>query len=151
MSLPNVLIGAILLVIVTLFGIKDRIEHRPREAAHPPTAAALAFQREQDAVAALRRQAEAVAAIQSPTETEDILPAGAGRTETFAFCTPCHSTAIVRRSGFPRAQWDDLMDWMVERHRMNPLEDDTRRLIVDYLAQHFGPRESPRGRNPFLN
>jgi hypothetical protein len=44
------------------------------------------------------------------------------------------------------------MDWMVEKQGMNPLEPDERKVIVDYLAQHFGPRQAPsRGRNPFLN
>ncbi len=43
------------------------------------------------------------------------------------------------------------MDWMVERHGMNPLEAEERRVIVDYLARHFGPAQAQRARNPFLN
>jgi hypothetical protein len=85
-------------------------------------------------------------------EEPSVLPAGDGQEEVFYACTACHSTAIIRRSAFPRQQWDGLMDWMVEKHGMNPLEGDERKLIVDYLAQHFGPRSAPaRGRNPFLN
>lgn len=85
-------------------------------------------------------------------EEPSVLPAGNGQEEVFYACTACHSTAIIRRSAFPRAQWDGLMDWMTEKHGMNPLEGDERKLIVDYLAQHFGPRTAPaRGRNPFLN
>jgi hypothetical protein len=85
-------------------------------------------------------------------EDPSALPAGDGQEEVFYTCTACHSTAIIRRSGFPRQQWDGLMDWMTEKHGMNPLEGDERKLIVDYLAQHFGPRSAPaRGRNPFLN
>lgn len=84
-------------------------------------------------------------------EDPSILPAGNGQEETFYACTACHSTAIVRRSAFTRDQWDGLMDWMVEKQGMNPLETAERRQIVDYLAQHFGPRPSPRGRNPFAN
>ena len=85
-------------------------------------------------------------------EDPSVLPAGAGQEEVFYSCTACHSTAIIRRSAFPRPQWDGLMDWMVEKHGMNPLEGAERVLIVDYLAQHFGPRTAPaRGRNPFLN
>jgi plasmid stabilization system protein ParE len=35
---------------------------------------------------------------------------------------------------------------------MTPLEGADRRLVVDYLARHFGPAQAPaRGRNPFLN
>jgi len=85
-------------------------------------------------------------------EDPSALPAGNGQEEVFYACTACHSTAIIRRSAFPRTQWDGLMDWMTEKHGMNPLEGEERKLIVDYLAQHFGPRTAPaRGRNPFLN
>ena len=85
-------------------------------------------------------------------EEPSVLPAGKGQEEVFYACTACHSTAIIRRSAFPREQWDGLMDWMVEVHGMNLLEGADRTLIVDYLAQHFGPRAAPaRGRNPFLN
>ena len=86
------------------------------------------------------------------TEDPSVLPAGPGQEETFYACTACHSTAIIRRSGFPRSQWDGLIDWMVEKQGMNPLGAEERKVIVDYLAQHFGPRQAPsRGRNPFLN
>lgn len=98
------------------------------------------------------RDADRAHAIQQPAEEETILPDGNGRTETFAYCTACHSTAIIRRSRFTRQQWDGLMDWMATTHGMNPLEGEFRDTIVDYLAQHFGPRQAPaRGRNPFLN
>ena len=94
---------------------------------------------------------------QSPDPTQvveepTVLPAGPGQEETFYACTACHSTAIIRRSGFPRPQWDGLMDWMVEKQGMTPLEGEERRVIVDYLAEHFGPRQpANRARNPFLN
>ena len=55
-------------------------------------------------------------------ETEDVLPAGEGRAETFGYCVACHSSAIIRRSGFSRERWDGLMDWMTEKHGMAPLE-----------------------------
>jgi cytochrome c5 len=98
------------------------------------------------------RDADRAHAIQAPAEEESILPDGEGRSETFAYCTVCHSTAIIRRSRFGRAQWDGLMDWMAEKHGMNPLEGEFRDTIVNYLAQHFGPAQVPaRGRNPFLN
>jgi hypothetical protein len=93
-----------------------------------------------------------VATAADPQEEPSVLPGGHGQEEVFYACTACHSTAIIRRSQFSRDQWDGLMDWMTERHGMSPLEGDDRKLIVDYLAQHFGPRQAPaRGRNPFLN
>jgi hypothetical protein len=88
---------------------------------------------------------------EAPPEEETILPEGEGRSETFGYCTACHNTALIRRSAFTRQQWDALMDWMSERHGMNPLEGEFRDTIVDYLARHFGPRQPARGRNPFLN
>jgi len=85
-------------------------------------------------------------------EDETILPEGEGRSETFGYCTACHSTALIRRSRFTRQQWDGLMDWMSERQGMTPLEGEFREIIVGYLATHFGPDQlPPRGRNPFLN
>ncbi|WP_421994354.1 hypothetical protein [Roseococcus sp.] len=84
-------------------------------------------------------------------EEPSVLPAGEAQEVTFYACTACHSTAIIRRSALTRAQWDGLMDWMVDKQGMNPLEPAERGQIVDYLAQHFGPRAPPRGRNPFLN
>jgi cytochrome c553 len=98
------------------------------------------------------RDADAAHAIQATPEEETVLPEGEGRSETFAYCTVCHNTALIRRSRFTRPQWDGLMDWMSERHGMNPLEGEFRDTIVDYLARHFGPAQAPaRGRNPFLN
>jgi hypothetical protein len=99
-----------------------------------------------------QRDADAAHAIQATPEKETILPDGEGRSETFAYCTVCHNTALIRRSRFTRQQWDGLMDWMAERHGMNPLEGNFRDTIVNYLATHFGPAQAPaRGRNPFQN
>jgi len=99
-----------------------------------------------------RRQAEAAAEIAARAEEETVLAEGEGRSETFAYCTACHNTALIRRSAFTRDRWDDLMDWMVEKHGMNPIDGEFRTTIVDYLAQHYGPRaRGPRGGNPFLD
>jgi hypothetical protein len=99
-----------------------------------------------------QRQAEAAAALAEQQEEETVLADGEGRSEVFGYCTACHNTALIRRSAFTRERWDELMDWMAEKHGMNPLEGDFRDSIVDYLARHYGPRaRGPRGGNPFLN
>ena len=99
-----------------------------------------------------QRQAEATAALAEQQEEETVLAEGEGRSEVFGYCTACHNTALIRRSAFTRERWDELMDWMTEKHGMNPLEGEFRDTIVDYLAQHYGPRaRGPRGGNPFLN
>ncbi len=99
-----------------------------------------------------QRQAEAAAALADRQEEETVLAEGEGRSEVFGYCTACHNTALIRRSAFTRDRWDELMDWMAEKHGMNPLEGEFRTIIVDYLGRHYGPRaRSPRGGNPFLN
>lgn len=101
---------------------------------------------------AARQQPEQPAPIEQITETPEALPEGHGREDTFYRCTACHSTAVIRRSRLSRDRWDELMDWMTERHGMPPLEGDERRVIVDYLAGVFPPQpERRRGAaNPFL-
>ncbi len=103
-------------------------------------------------------RALALLALPAPVQTraaevEDppVLPAGPGQEATFHGCVACHTTAPIRRSRLTRDQWEGLMDWMVERHGMDPLESDDRRVIVDYLARHFGPAQAQRARNPFLS
>jgi len=99
-----------------------------------------------------QRQAEAAAAMAEQQEEETVLADGEGRSEVFGYCTACHNTALIRRSAITRERWDELMDWMAEKHGMNPLEGEFRDSIVDYLARHYGPRaRGPRGGNPFLN
>lgn len=86
----------------------------------------------------------------APLQAQE-LPQGDGQEEVAALCTGCHDTSVIRRSRLDRARWDGLMDWMVERHGMPPLDAALRATVVDYLAQNFGPgRAMSRGRNPFL-
>lgn len=101
---------------------------------------------------ASRQRAEQTAAVEQMAETLEELPEGHGREDTYYRCTACHSTAVIRRSRLSRERWDELMDWMTERHGMPPLEGDERRLIVDYLAGAFPPQEQRRRGpvNPFL-
>ena len=85
-------------------------------------------------------------------ETPEALPPGEGREEVFHACTACHGTAVIRRSRLSREGWDELMDWMTEKHGMPRLEGEDRRVIVDYLARVFPPgtQQQRRGGNPFL-
>ena len=47
------------------------------------------------------------------------------------------------RSGYSRAAWDKLLDWMVEDQGMIPLEPHEREIILDYLTTHIGPDRPP--------
>ncbi|HEY8613768.1 MAG TPA: hypothetical protein VIL69_21105 [Roseomonas sp.] len=160
-------LGAICALGLLVLALDVPSSRRPAPpAANPPTPAAIATagadaraaatrveadRAAAERAAAARAEAERLATLQNPPETEDVLPAGHGREEVFAFCTACHSTAIIRRSGFSRARWDELMDWMTEKQGMAPLEGEMRTLVVNYLAQHYPPRRGPRNANPFLN
>jgi cytochrome c553 len=156
---PRLLAAGLVLVTVTLFAQKHGlIGKREPPAPPPPTPARLAFEAESRAAAAAaeaaRRQAEAAQSIAGAREEETVLAEGPGRSETFGYCTACHNTALIRRSAFDRDQWDELMDWMTEKHGMTPLEGALRETIVNYLAEHYGPRQrggGGRGGNPFLN
>jgi cytochrome c5 len=155
-TLEKGMMGATCALVLLVLAMDVPSARRPAPPApYPPTPAALATARADQAAAeraaAAKAEAERLAAVQNPGETEDILPAGHAREEVFARCTACHSTAIIRRSGFSRERWDELMDWMTEKQGMAPLEGDVRTRVVDYLAEHFPPRRSPRNANPFLN
>jgi hypothetical protein len=78
------------------------------------------------------------------------LPEGAGREETFYGCTSCHGVELIRRQSLNRDGWEDMITLMVARHGMPEPPTDERRLIVDYLAQHFPVRQGTGWRNPFL-
>lgn len=91
------------------------------------------------------------AAAQEAEETPEVLPDGPGRDETFYACTPCHGSALMRAQGMTRAQWDATIDWMIERHGMPEMDPADRQLVLDYLAQHYPPRQQRGRANPFLN
>ena len=85
--------------------------------------------------------ASAAPAVSGPAEAEDfgLMVRAPGASETFDACTPCHSERIVVQQGLTREQWDELMVWMVEEQEMEPIEDGALAVILDYLAEHYGP------------
>jgi cytochrome c len=74
------------------------------------------------------------------------LPLGRGREQVFYSCQACHSLAIVKQQGLSRDSWDESLTWMVEKQAMPPLDPDDRKLILDYLATHYGLETSGRRR-----
>ena len=83
----------------------------------------------------------APAAAPPSSEPEDLgfMVAAPGASETFHACTPCHSERIVVQQGLTREQWEELMVWMVEEQEMEPIEEGALAVILDYLAEHYGP------------
>ena len=68
-----------------------------------------------------------------------VLVAGAGAEETHAYCTVCHSERIVAQQGLTRADWEELLEQMVEENGMNPIEEPDLGRVLSYLATHYGP------------
>ena len=68
-----------------------------------------------------------------------VLVAGDGAEETHAYCTACHSERIVAQQGLTRADWEELLEQMVEENEMNPIEEPDLGRVLAYLAAHYGP------------
>lgn len=67
------------------------------------------------------------------------LPPGPGREAVYDSCQACHSLMIVVQQGLNRQRWDKTLTWMVDEQGMPELDEEIRDLILDYLAQHYGP------------
>ena len=68
-----------------------------------------------------------------------VLVAAEGAEETHAYCTACHSERIVAQQGLTRADWEELLEQMVEENGMDPIEEPDRGRILAYLEAHYGP------------
>lgn len=97
--------------------------------------------------------AQAPADFTPSDEAPEDFPNHPGREEAFYGCTACHGFKLVAQQGQTRRQWNDTVDFMTEKHNMPKLEDDNRKIILDYLEAAFPPRApAARGwQNPFLN
>ena len=68
-----------------------------------------------------------------------VLVAGEGAEETHAYCTACHSERIVAQQGLTRADWEELLEQMVEENGMTPIEEPDLERVLSYLATRYGP------------
>jgi cytochrome c5 len=66
------------------------------------------------------------------------LPEAPGRTAVYFNCTACHSIKQFSQQRLSREQWDAVLDQMVAKNGMHPLQPWARRLVLNYLATHFG-------------
>ena len=85
-------------------------------------------------------------------ETPEQFPAGPGRDAAFYACTACHNFKLVAQQGMTRRQWEDSLQWMTDRHKMSPLPEKDKKIVLDYLETTFPPRAPAAGRgfqNPF--
>lgn len=103
--------------------------------------------------AALLAAFPTTASAQSQTtaeETPESLPDFPGREETFGYCVGCHSFAVVGRQGMDRGRWDGTLNWMTEKHSMPAPDPETRKLLLDYLAQAY-PTKAPSQAGGWVN
>lgn len=81
---------------------------------------------------------EATAAPAAAGESEfGVLKVADGVEETYYACTSCHSEMIVAQQGLTRAEWDDMLVWMVDEQGMAELDEPERTKILDYLAANY--------------
>ena len=90
---------------------------------------------------------EAPAPRPAPPPRLGVLVDEEGAEETYAYCTACHSERIVAQQGLTRADWEELLEQMVEEHGMNPIEEPDLGRVLAYLATHYGP-DRPNFPNP---
>ena len=76
----------------------------------------------------------------SATEDPDLalLPKDKGREKVFYSCSVCHSIKLVVQQGLSRDSWKETLDWMVEDQAMQALDEESEKVILDYLSKHFG-------------
>ncbi len=61
-----------------------------------------------------------------------------------ANCTECHSALLITQNSGDRNVWQSRLVWMVETQGMDELEAEVEARILDYLAEHYGPRQASR-------
>jgi cytochrome c len=66
-----------------------------------------------------------------------VLYPAAGAGVTYDHCAPCHSERLVAQQGQTREGWERLLVWMVEEQGMEPIPEEDRQTILDYLATHY--------------
>jgi hypothetical protein len=54
-------------------------------------------------------------------------------------CSVCHSYVLVEQQRLDRANWDWVMDDMIDKYGATWIDPSLRERIVDYLVEHHGP------------
>lgn len=64
-------------------------------------------------------------------------------------CTACHSAKLITQNSASREGWEQMIRWMQRDQGLWDLGANEA-LILDYLAQHYGPKKKGR-RTPLTN
>lgn len=71
------------------------------------------------------------------------LPEGKGKDVVEERCTVCHGTSNFTESRYSKQDWEYVVNDMIDRGAL--ITDEESEIIVDYLTEHFGPEEKPKG------
>lgn len=61
-----------------------------------------------------------------------------GAEKTFVYCSACHSERIVTQQGLTKADWQELLEWMVDEQGMDEISEPDYTLVIDYLSTNYG-------------
>jgi mono/diheme cytochrome c family protein len=77
-----------------------------------------------------------------PTRPQVTPPQGPPRQVIFKYCTSCHGIDDYAYNALDRAAWDE---YLTKKHRgMDvPLPAEAREVLLDWLAERFGPETKP--------
>ncbi len=56
-------------------------------------------------------------------------------------CSPCHSLRLVTAQRLDRANWEWVMDDMVNKYGARWITEELQKVIIDYLVEHYGPEK----------
>lgn len=106
-----------------------------------------------DLIAYLRTLDSEPVALPEPAAAEGVpvyggLPQGEGREAVYFTCRACHALEQFTDRGLAREDWEGLIDEMIRENGMAEPEPWARRLMVDYLATHFGVKQDWQGLPP---
>lgn len=68
------------------------------------------------------------------------LPDGPGKEAIQAACTVCHGLDMITNTNRSLSAWEDTVSDMMARGA--PLLEGEREVVIQYLANHFGPKSS---------
>lgn len=59
-------------------------------------------------------------------------------------CIACHSADLVTQNSGSRNHWEKLIRWMQDTQGLWEFQGETEEVILDYLAEYYGPKEDTR-------
>lgn len=61
-----------------------------------------------------------------------------GAQKVFTYCSACHSERIVTQQGLSKADWGELLEWMIDEQGMDEITEPDYSTVINYLSTHYG-------------